>query len=103
MPTPLNVTTRRRDDGRVVLSAVGELDLSNVDAFGRALAEATDGAMVTVDFSGVEYLDSAAINLLFAHTEHIELVVNPILLPVLKISGLADVVDVHSAPPASER
>jgi anti-anti-sigma factor len=98
MPTPLNVTTHRREDGQVVLTAVGELDLSNVDAFDQALTAAVDSSTLTVDFRGVEYLDSAAINLLFAHTDHIELVANPILLPVLKISGLADVVDVRAAP-----
>lgn len=97
MPTPLTVTTHRRDDGRVVVTAVGELDLSNIDSFGEALS-AVDGTGMTVDLSGVEYLDSAAINLLFAHTDDVELVVNPLLLPVLKISGLADVVAITPAP-----
>jgi hypothetical protein len=36
-------------------------------------------------------------DLLFAHAEHIELVVNPLLLPVLKVSGLADVVGIRPA------
>ncbi len=65
---------------------------------------ALDGqATLTIDLSGIDYLDSGAINLLFSHADRIELVVNPILLPVLKVSGLADVVNVQHAPPRSEK
>ena len=35
MATPLSVSIGLRDDGTVVLSASGELDMSNVDAFTR--------------------------------------------------------------------
>jgi anti-anti-sigma factor len=96
MATPLTLTTRH-DGGVVVLTAVGEVDMSNVDVLDESLtAAADDAATVRVDFSGIEYLDSRAINLLFTHADHIELVVNPILLPVLKISGLADVVSIRT-------
>ena len=53
--------------------------------------------LVTVDLSGVEYLDSGAISVLFANADQIHVIANPILMPVLKISGLADVASVESA------
>lgn len=105
MATPLSLDTDRRGDGTLVLSATGELDLSNIDAFSDALAAAVvaarDSDTVTVDLSQVDYLDSGAINALYAHADRIYVIANPILLPVLKVSGIADVVAVESAPPAS--
>jgi anti-anti-sigma factor len=101
MATPLRLSTERRDDGTTVLTAVGELDLSNTatlaDALGEALSDRSDGAPLRVDFSRVGYLDSGAINVLFDHADSIELVVNPVLLGVLTISGLTDVATVTSA------
>ena len=83
-----------RGDGTLVLRATGELDLSNVDAFRDALEDAltakTDDATVTVDLSGISYLDSGAINALFAYCDQIQLIANPVLIPVLTVSGLAD-------------
>ncbi|EUA05636.1 hypothetical protein I547_2243 [Mycobacterium kansasii 824] len=40
MTTPLTLSTERRSDGTPVLIAVGEIDMSNVDAFASALREA---------------------------------------------------------------
>jgi anti-anti-sigma regulatory factor len=57
---------------------------------------------VTVDLSGVEYLDSGGINVLFAHANDIHLMANPLLIPVLKISGLTDVASVESAGPQGD-
>jgi anti-anti-sigma regulatory factor len=57
---------------------------------------------VTVDLSGVEYLDSGGINVLFAHANDIHLMANPLLIPVLKISGLTDVASVESAGPRGD-
>ncbi|MDT5010405.1 MAG: hypothetical protein QOH57_2022 [Mycobacterium sp.] len=104
MATPLNLDIDRRDDGTTVLVATGELDLSNVDVFTHALADAVaekDSGVVAVDLSRVEYLDSAAINALYGHTDQIQLIANPLLMPVLTISGLADVVPVQPAGPSS--
>lgn len=100
MATPLQLRTERRD-GELVLFAIGELDLSNVHTFAGALGAAvgsTVGAPLHVDLSAVEYLDSGAINVLFDHAESIDLVVNPMLLPVLSVSGLTDVVTVKPSP-----
>lgn len=104
MPTSLTLDTARRSDGELMLVAAGEIDLSNVDAFNQALSsastEAAGGGPLTVDLSGVEYLDSAAINLLFTHANHIHLIAHPMLMPILTISGLTELVAVERAAPA---
>lgn len=105
MPTSLTLDTAQSNDGRLVLIAVGEIDLSNIDAFNRALTTATtdtagNGATLTVDLSAVEYLDSAAINALFAHADHIHLIAHPLLMSALKMSGLSELVTIEGAAPA---
>ena len=98
MPTPLSLATDRRGDGTVVLHATGELDLSNVAEFERALDDAlTSQGPVTVDLSNVGYLDSGAINTLFTYAKRIRLIANSILMPVLNVSGLVDEVAVQTA------
>jgi len=108
MPTSLNLATVRRSDGKVVLTATGEIDLSNIDAFNEALSGATaeagrNGGKFTVDLSAVEYLDSAAINALFARATHIDVIAHPLVMPVLTISGITELVTVEPAQPAAER
>lgn len=91
------------DAGRLVLVAAGEIDLSNISAFKQALtdaaAEATrTGAPLTVDLARVGYLDSAAINALYAAADDIDaLVAAPLLMTTLRVSGLAQVIAVHPA------
>ncbi|KUI38047.1 STAS domain-containing protein [Mycobacterium sp. GA-2829] len=101
MTTPLTIDSARRDDGRTVLTAVGEIDLSNIDAFRSALTTATDDSgPLTVDLSAVEYLDSAAINVLFDRAEGIDaLIAHAFLMSPLTISGLTELVAVESAGP----
>ena len=105
MTTPLTLNIDYRDGGTVALVATGEIDLSNVDTFSRAIndaiAKAGSGGTVTVDLSAVEYLDSGGINVLFTHADHIRVIVKPLLIPVLKISGLSELTTVESAPPAA--
>lgn len=106
MTTPLTLDTARGSDGKFVLIAEGEIDLSNIDEFNLALASAAteatggDGALL-VDLSAVEYLDSAAINTLAAHADRIELVAHPVLMPVLRVSGLTELTTIQAAPPAA--
>lgn len=107
MPTSLTLDTARCNDGKLVLIAAGEIDLSNVDAFNQALTTATTEAdsssgTLTVDLSAVEYLDSAAINALFARADHIRLIAHPLLMSILTISGLTELVTVEPAPPTAE-
>ena len=99
MNTPVTVSTGRSADGQVVVTAIGELDMTNVDEFSRALDDAlrqTDGDPVDVDLRRVEYLDSGAINTLFPHAERVRVIANPILMPVLTISGLAQAASVEA-------
>jgi anti-anti-sigma factor len=99
--TQLAVNTDRRDDGTFVLIAAGELDLSNVEAFTRALTDAIDvasraAAAITVDFSDIEYMDSSGINVLFTHAGRIRgLIINPLLSSVVTYSGLNELVPVE--------
>jgi len=98
MATALNIETQDRGDGTLVLTATGEIDLSNIDAFSGALSAAgTNGSSLIVDLSDVLYLDSGAINVLFANAGRIRLIANPVLMPVLQISGLTDVASVEPA------
>lgn len=98
MVTPLNIDTEERGDGTRVLTATGEIDLSNVDEFSGALTAAgTDGGALVVDLTGVLYLDSGAINVLFANAGRFRLIANSVLMPVLRISGLTDVTTVEAA------
>ncbi len=102
MTTPLTLNTTR-DDGQIALIAVGEIDQSNIDAFSGALAAATADAAsnsetLTVDLSAVEYLDSAAINALYASTEHIKLIAHPLLMRILTVSGISELITIELPP-----
>ncbi|WP_141208802.1 STAS domain-containing protein [Streptomyces griseorubiginosus] len=93
MTTPLTLTPGRRPDGTLLLTAVGEIDMTNTEALADAL-DTTRGPIV-LDLTGVEYLDSAALNVLFTRADRVELVATPLLAPVLTISGLTDLTTVH--------
>lgn len=100
MTTPLSLDTARGEDGQIVLTAVGEIDQSNIDEFNGALTTATteaagSGEKLTVDLSSVEYLDSAAINALYASSDQIKLIVNPLLTRVLTVSGLSELTTIE--------
>ncbi|BCI51118.1 anti-anti-sigma factor [Mycolicibacterium litorale] len=107
MATPLTVSAEEHDDGTPLLVAAGEIDLSNIETFSRALttviASAGDaGGRVTVDLSAVEYLDSAAIGALSVHADQapgLRLLANPYLMPVLRISGIDQLATVEPAEP----
>lgn len=104
MSTLLTLDTARSDDGKLVLIAAGEIDLSNIDSFTQALTSAitetaSSGGPLTVDLSAVDYLDSAAINVLFPHAERIHLIAHPLLVRVFAISGLSELATIEPAPP----
>ncbi|MEV0458202.1 STAS domain-containing protein [Catellatospora methionotrophica] len=94
--TPLDVSTARTADGSTRLTICGEIDMSN----SAQLADAIGGAsgQVLLDFTAVEYLDSAGLAVLFAHADRIELMANRLLLPVLSISGLTELISVRETP-----
>ncbi len=96
MATPLELSTRRSPDGTPVVTAVGEIDMSNADRFRDALGlAAPEGGWFVVDLTAVGYLDSAGINALFTHSSRIQLIASPLLAPVLTISGLSDITSVR--------
>jgi anti-anti-sigma factor len=98
MATPVSLSTNRSSDGQIVVTAAGELDMSNIDDFDRLLSEAveqTDGKAVQVDLRGVEYLDSGAINILFEYADHIRVIANTMLMSVLRVSGITQVTTVE--------
>ncbi|MDP7701154.1 MULTISPECIES: STAS domain-containing protein [unclassified Mycobacterium] len=103
MPTSLTLETSHGYDGELVLKATGEIDLSNIDAFDRALTKAATEAAggdrkLTVDLSAVEYLDSAAVNALFSHADHIHLIAHPLLMSILSMCGLTELITTEPAP-----
>ena len=105
MPTSLTLDTGRSVQGGLVLTATGEIDLSNVEPFSQALttavadADSADEQKLVVDLSGVEYLDSAAVNVLFPHAEHIRVIAHPFLVRIFDISGFSEVATVEPSPP----
>jgi anti-anti-sigma factor len=105
MPTALTLETARSVDGRLVLTATGEIDLSNVEPFSQALntavADADTGGetRLIVDLSAVEYLDSAAVNVLFPYAEHIRVIAHPFLVRIFDISGFSELASVEPSPP----
>lgn len=97
MSTPLTCTTGRRPDGAVVLTAAGEIDMSNAASFADALTGAgdqSDGAGFVVDLTAVDYIDSAGLAALFPHVDNLRLLSNRLLVPVLTIAGLDDITTV---------
>ena len=95
MTTSLALTSSRRPDGVTVLTAVGEIDLSNTGILASALERAPGPGPVVLDLTAVDYLDSAGLSVLFTHADRIELVATEVLEPVLTISGLAELTTVH--------
>jgi len=59
MTTPLTLSTGQRPDGTAVLTAVGEIDMSNAGQLRDALDRAGTGPLV-LDLTSCDYLDSAA-------------------------------------------
>jgi anti-anti-sigma factor len=104
MSTSLTLDTAS-SDGQLVLTVKGEIDLSNVESFTEALraavAEAgrSGGGTLVVDLRDVEYLDSAGVNVLFRHAEHIRVIAHPFLVRLLDISGFSSLASVEAAPP----
>ena len=106
MATPLTINLDNRDGGTLAVVAAGEIDLSNVHTFAHAIDDAiaqNRGQTLTVDLSAVDYLDSGGINVLFTFADHIRLIVKPLLIPVLRISGLTELAPVEPAPPPADR
>jgi anti-anti-sigma factor len=106
MATPLTLNTARGADGTPRVVVEGEIDLSNIAEFTQAISSARAGTRepITVDLGAVRYIDSAGINVLFDHADEVDrlhLIVHPVLVRVLTISGLSQIaiVEPAQAPP----
>lgn len=107
MATQLTLNTDRDVDGTPRVVAEGEIDLSNVASFAQALAGASAGdrSPLTIDLSAVSYLDSAGINALFDHAEVVDglhVIVHPLLVRVLSISGFNKIATVEAGSGEAE-
>ena len=61
---PLELNTHRGDDGSVVVTVEGEVDLSNAERLGRALAAAMRDSRtgrVAIDLVGLRFIDSTGL------------------------------------------
>jgi anti-sigma B factor antagonist len=95
MTAELSFAAGRRPDGTPVLAVTGEIDMSNAAQFGAAQADALpDQGRLAVDLTGVDYLDTSGLALLFRHARRIEVTVGDMLATVVTISGLADLTTV---------
>jgi anti-anti-sigma factor len=107
MATSLTLNSARRNDGKFVLTAAGEIDLSNIDVFNEGLAAAISESAesekpLTVDLSAVTYLDSAAITALFNRADGIDIIAHPHLMDVFTVSGLTELTTIEPAPLTTE-
>jgi anti-sigma B factor antagonist len=85
-------------DGTIMLAVKGEIDMASAGEFRRSLDDAPDRGRLVLDLTGVEYLDSAGVKVLYDHLgRHPEVVVNSgaVILRVLAITGLRDLLDVR--------
>jgi anti-sigma B factor antagonist len=99
MGAGLGLSTSRTASGAPVLRVVGEVDRGNSAEFDIAVRAGLDpsAGLLVVDLSDVVYLDSTGLSALFAHADDIEVVVPPLLAPILAISGLDTVIPVRAA------
>ncbi|MET8156950.1 STAS domain-containing protein [Sphaerisporangium sp. NPDC005289] len=98
MATPLTLVASERSDGTPVLAVTGEIDMSNAGDLDEALTRSASDGPLLVDLSQVDYLDSAGLTVLFTHASNIRLVANPVITPVLTISGLAELTTIEGNP-----
>jgi anti-anti-sigma factor len=102
-----------RTEGRMLVAAVkGEIDMSNADGLGSAISRqiSNDALGLVLDLSGVEYLDSAALQMLFEVRRHLatrgqamRLVVpaGAMIAPALEIVDIPGTIGVEETPEAA--
>ncbi|GII04475.1 STAS domain-containing protein [Planobispora takensis] len=99
MSTPLTLAASRRPDGTAVLAVTGEIDMSNAPDLEAAVTRSVGDGVLVVDLSAVDYLDSAGLSVMFAHAAQIRVVANPLIAPVLIVSGLTELTTVEGMGP----
>ena len=99
MTTPLELSVQRDAGGVMVLTAAGEIDMSNAAGFRDALDQAgADDAAFIVDLIRVDYLDSAGLTALLPYASRVKIIAAAVLAPVLSVTGLDPVTTVVSPP-----
>ncbi|MGO9505419.1 MAG: STAS domain-containing protein [Streptosporangiaceae bacterium] len=105
MSKTFSALIHHRDDAREgpVVTVEGEIDLHTAGQLDQALQSASEQhERITVDLSGVEYLDSAAVRVLFLHAARLKLVLivpqDSIVYPVVSICGLGRVAVIRTVP-----
>lgn len=89
-----------RRDAVVVARVDGEIDMSNAGEIGRALAGAVPNgaAGLVVDLSGVDYLDSAGVRLVFQLAERLRLGQQALRLVVPSGAPILEVLELTGVP-----
>jgi anti-sigma B factor antagonist len=85
--------TRTVQDETVTLTVKGEIDMASAGKFRQALEASPAPGRLVLDLTGVEYLDSAGVKVLYDHLgQHPEVLVSSgtVILRVLAITGLRD-------------
>jgi anti-sigma B factor antagonist len=91
--------TSTAHEGAVTLAVKGDIDMASADRFRRALDDAPAGDRLVVDLTGVGYLDSAGVKVLYDHLDrNPELIIDPdaVILRVLAITGLHDRLNIRN-------
>lgn len=96
MSEGLDVTVVDGGSGAVTARVSGEIDLSNVERFSRALeTAAASGSHLTVDLTRITYMDSAGVAALFARAGRgpLEIVCRPdsVVAALVEVTRLGDV------------
>lgn len=107
MAAELTLNIDHGSDGTPRVTATGEIDLSNVARLIQALnsASAETRTPITIDLSTVKYVDSAGINALFDHADKVDglhIIVHPLLIRVLTISGLDKIATLDAATASAD-
>ena len=99
MTAALEITTGSAADGTPSMTVVGEIDLSNVDEFTEGLRAAVgpEGRLL-VDLTRVDYLDSAALAVLFSHADRVDIRISPLNQRLFNVYGLDQVTSVRVVP-----
>jgi anti-sigma B factor antagonist len=96
MATALELFQGQDADGTTIVTARGEIDMSNAASFRAALGRAApDADHFIVDLTAVKYLDSAGLTVLLEYLPRLQLIVNPLIEPILTMSGLRAITTVR--------
>ena len=101
MSAELQIRSATAADGNVLLTVVGEIDLSSASVFRDALEEAcSTHPAVAIDLRGITYFDSAGVDALFRYApkHRIKLIIgdNDTIAAVVKVSGLDQLVTLEN-------